>query len=86
MRALALLALLAAAAPAAAQSTNALRADFTRRLVAAAVARASVRVRYVPDYVRLPYPGGDVPADTGVCTDEIVRIDSERLGNHPSDA
>jgi uncharacterized protein len=21
-----------------------------------------------------PYPGGDVPADTGVCTDEIVRI------------
>ncbi len=49
-------------------------ADFTSRLVAAAVARAGVRVRYVPDYVRIPYPGGDVPADTGVCTDEIIRI------------
>ena len=24
-------------------------------------------------YVRIPYPGGDVPADTGVCTDEIIR-------------
>jgi len=48
--------------------------DFTQRLVAAAVARAGVRVRYASDYVRIPYPGGDVPADTGVCTDEIIRI------------
>jgi uncharacterized protein YijF (DUF1287 family) len=24
-------------------------------------------------YVRIPYPGGDVPADTGVCTDEVIR-------------
>jgi uncharacterized protein YijF (DUF1287 family) len=31
-------------------------------------------VRYVPEYVRITYPGGDVPADTGVCTDEIIRI------------
>jgi len=23
--------------------------------------------------VRIPYPGGDVPPDTGVCTDEIIR-------------
>ena len=30
-------------------------------------------VRYVSSYVRIPYPGGDVPADTGVCTDEIIR-------------
>jgi len=27
---------------------------------------------YVPGYVRIPYPGGDVPADTGVCTDEVI--------------
>jgi uncharacterized protein YijF (DUF1287 family) len=33
-----------------------------------------VHVRYVPDYVKIGYPGGDVPADTGVCTDEIIRI------------
>lgn len=30
-------------------------------------------IRYVPDYVSIPYPMGDVPADTGVCTDVIIR-------------
>jgi hypothetical protein len=50
------------------------RAAFTGRLVAAAIARAQVHVRYVPDYMKIGYPGGDVPADTGVCTDEIHRI------------
>ncbi|MGB9071230.1 MAG: DUF1287 domain-containing protein [Terriglobales bacterium] len=47
--------------------------DFLRRLVSAAIERTSHRVRYDPSYVRMPYPGGDVPADTGVCTDEIIR-------------
>jgi uncharacterized protein YijF (DUF1287 family) len=47
--------------------------DFTRRLVAAALERTQHSVRYVSAYVRIPYPGGDVPADTGVCTDEIIR-------------
>ncbi|HET6178736.1 MAG TPA: DUF1287 domain-containing protein [Candidatus Sulfotelmatobacter sp.] len=49
------------------------RQEFTRRLVAAAVERTHHSVRYVSAYVRIPYPGGDVPADTGVCTDEIIR-------------
>lgn len=49
------------------------REEFTRRLVAAAVERTNHSVRYEPAYVRIPYPGGDVPADTGVCTDEIIR-------------
>jgi len=44
-----------------------------RRLVRAAVERTRHTVRYVSDYVRIPYPDGDVPADTGVCTDEIIR-------------
>jgi uncharacterized protein YijF (DUF1287 family) len=70
---LALAAVLLSAAPAAATRPGAEDAFF-RRLVAAAVARAQVKVRYVPDYVRIPYPGGDVPAGTGVCTDEIIRI------------
>jgi uncharacterized protein len=47
--------------------------QFTGRLVAAAIERTHHTVRYVPAYVRIPYPGGDVPADTGVCTDEIIR-------------
>ena len=35
--------------------------------------RTHHEVRYEPAYVRIPYPGGDVPADTGVCTDEVIR-------------
>jgi uncharacterized protein len=46
---------------------------FTKRLVAAAIERTHHAVLYDPAYVRIPYPGGDVPADTGVCTDEIIR-------------
>ena len=49
------------------------REEFTRRLVAAAIERTHHSVRYVSEYVHIPYPGGDVPADTGVCTDEIIR-------------
>lgn len=40
----------------------------------AAKERTNHTVRYEPAYIRIPYPGGDVPADTGVCTDEIIRI------------
>jgi len=49
------------------------RQEFTRRLVAAAIERTHHSVRYVSAYVHIPYPGGDVPSDTGVCTDEIIR-------------
>lgn len=49
------------------------RQEFSKRLVAAAVERTHHPVQYVSAYVRIPYPGGDVPPDTGVCTDEIIR-------------
>ena len=49
------------------------RADVLAKLSAAAIERTHHSVRYVSDYVRIPYPGGDVPADTGVCTDEVIR-------------
>jgi uncharacterized protein YijF (DUF1287 family) len=49
------------------------REEFLKRLVAAAVERTQHTVRYEPAYVGIPYPGGDVPADTGVCTDEVIR-------------
>jgi uncharacterized protein YijF (DUF1287 family) len=58
----------------AAQISTVDRAGFARKLVAAANARAAVSVQYVAEYVRIAYPGGDVPANTGVCTDEIIRI------------
>ena len=44
-----------------------------QRLVAAAIERTHHSVRYDPAYVGIPYPNGDVPANTGVCTDEIIR-------------
>ena len=49
------------------------RQDFLRRLVSAATERTNHTVRYDSAYVRIPYPGGDVRADTGVCTDEVIR-------------
>jgi uncharacterized protein YijF (DUF1287 family) len=42
-------------------------------LVTAARAQIGVTVHYDPAYRTLAYPGGDVPADRGVCTDVIVR-------------
>jgi uncharacterized protein YijF (DUF1287 family) len=57
-----------------AQSADAnARQDLLKRLMAAAGERTHHAVRYEPAYVRIPYPGGDVPADTGVCTDEVIR-------------
>ena len=47
--------------------------SFASKLVSAALDRTKVIVRYDPAYVKLKYPGGDVPADTGVCTDEVIR-------------
>lgn len=57
-------------------SANATPANqaFLQKLAFAAIDRTHHSVRYVSSYVRIPYPGGDVPADTGVCTDEIIRI------------
>src|SRR5512135_2780696 len=49
------------------------RQQFLDKLVAAAIERTHHVVRYDPGYVRISYPGGDVPADTGVCTDEVIR-------------
>ncbi len=42
-------------------------------LVAAARAQIGVVRLYDPAYFTLRYPGGDVPADRGVCTDVVIR-------------
>jgi uncharacterized protein len=47
--------------------------EFLHKLSAAAIERTNHVVRYDPAYARFGYPGGDVPADTGLCTDEIIR-------------
>jgi uncharacterized protein len=66
----------AAQLPALAQSVSsdtAAQQQLLKGFIAAAIERTHHAVRYDPAYVRIPYPGGDVPPDTGVCTDEIIR-------------
>jgi uncharacterized protein len=58
---------------------------FYERLAEAAVELTKQPVRYDPAYFSIAYPGGDVPADRGVCTDVVIRayrtlnIDLQRL-------
>ena len=58
---------------------------FLDRLSEAAVERTGHEVRYDPTYFVIGYPGGDVPAEVGVCTDEVIRsyralgVDLQRL-------
>lgn len=44
-----------------------------RAIVAAAYAQVGITLTYDPAYVRLDYPGGDVPPERGVCSDVVVR-------------
>ena len=46
---------------------------FKQQLAEAAMQRTHMQVRYDGAYRRIGYPGGDVPADTGVCTDVVIR-------------
>lgn len=43
------------------------------RLAKLARQQIGITVEYDPSYVTLRYPGGDVPADRGVCTDVVIR-------------
>ena len=54
-------------------SQKALGENFAQNLANAAFDRTSHEVRYDGAYVAIVYPGGDVPSDTGVCTDVVIR-------------
>lgn len=49
-------------------------------IVDSARARTLASVTYDPKYVKLTYPGGDVPANTGVCTDVVIRTFRNAFG------
>jgi uncharacterized protein YijF (DUF1287 family) len=75
-----ILALVALAAFGCARDVGALRREpqanrspATAAVVESAIAQAGVTRLYDPSYVRIAYPGGDVPEDRGVCTDVVVR-------------
>jgi uncharacterized protein len=50
------------------------------RLLVAARAQVGVTTIYDPTYVALAFPGGDVPRQSGVCTDVIIRAYRDGLG------
>ncbi len=50
-----------------------LHAETGEKIVAAARKQIGVTTAYVPDYVRLDFPAGDVPRSGGVCTDVVIR-------------
>jgi uncharacterized protein len=44
-----------------------------RKVVEDAIAQTEYTIYYDQSYVRLDYPGGDVPLDRGACSDVIIR-------------
>ncbi len=44
-----------------------------KQLIEAAAEQSKVTTGYDPSWVRIDYPNGDVPQDTGVCSDVVVR-------------
>ncbi len=46
---------------------------FSKKLVVAALERTKHQVTYDGSYLSISYPNGDVPKETGVCTDVVIR-------------
>jgi uncharacterized protein YijF (DUF1287 family) len=54
--------------------------NWREKLIAAARAQIGVTRSYDPAYTAIPFPGGDVPREKGVCTDVIVRAYRDAFG------
>ncbi|HWC77637.1 MAG TPA: DUF1287 domain-containing protein [Blastocatellia bacterium] len=55
------------------QTSVAINSPTLKLVINAAVEQTEYTVFYDPAYVKLRYPGGDVPRERGVCSDVIVR-------------
>jgi len=67
------------AQPAPAEPTTPVPSKATQ-LLAAARKQVSVTLHYDPAYSKIPFPGGDVPREKGVCTDVLIRAYRDALG------
>lgn len=54
-------------------SVKAQNTDYFAKLSDAAISLTKDRVTYDPTYRKITYPNGDVPSNTGVCSDVIIR-------------
>ena len=53
--------------------TDTITSEPVRRVIESAREQIKVTTHYTQDYRVLTYPGGDMPADTGACTDVVIR-------------
>ena len=44
-----------------------------RKLLESAIKQTEITKNYDPAYIVIPYPNGDVPPETGVCSDVVIR-------------
>jgi uncharacterized protein len=58
---------------------GAVHAGTGAKIVEAARKQVGVTLSYDPAYAAMKYPGGDVPAERGVCTDVVIRALREAL-------
>lgn len=47
--------------------------ETTKKLLDSAREQSTITKHYNPRYIQIAYPGGDVPRETGVCSDVIIR-------------
>ncbi|CAN5457442.1 DUF1287 domain-containing protein [soil metagenome] len=50
-----------------------IQSDEIRKLLESANEQLNLTNSYDPNYAVIPYPNGDVPIETGVCTDVVIR-------------
>ena len=54
-------------------ATDNISSEPIRRVLESAREQITTTTHYTQDYRVIPYPGGDMPADTGACTDVVIR-------------
>jgi uncharacterized protein len=54
--------------------------DWVNQLIEAGQEQLGVTTLYDPAYVKLDFPGGDVPMERGVCTDVVIRAYRRAFG------
>jgi uncharacterized protein YijF (DUF1287 family) len=54
-------------------ATQDIMSEPVRRVIESAREQIKVTTHYTQEYRVLSYPGGDMPADTGACTDVVIR-------------
>jgi uncharacterized protein len=53
--------------------TTDLQPEAVRQIIYGAHEQLKVTTKYTQDYRVIPYPNGDLPEDTGACTDVVIR-------------